>query len=205
MDSPFYEYMRSFFTILYLYVLTPLSVMLESYILAAYSINMISTPSISPQRKFRRGVAVFAPFLGSLYAVLASEMYELNVKVYPFYVFLFVGLVSGYGFMLWASRVDESEEFFATLSCFVSSVIFFAIPTVFIISKSFEIINFVFGFLFGISTYVIIYGFSRAEIFMVRLSLARKLYNFVAQRIRERRSREEIVGEAPNDASSAHE
>lgn len=171
MGTPVYlRYLSSIFTFLYLYIFTPLSIIVESWILAAYSINMVGDPTITPERKFRRGVAVFFPFLLSLYAVLASEIYTQQITlVAPFYLVLLVGLVIGFGFMAWISHVDDSDELFATLSCFVSSLIFFAVLTVFIVTRSFEIISFVFGFLFGVSIYVIRYGFSNVDRFKVHI------------------------------------
>ncbi len=83
--------------------------------------------------------------------------------------------------MAWISRVDDSDELFATLSCFVSSLIFFAVLTVFIVTRSFEIISFVFGFLFGVSIYVIRYSFSNVDRFKVKISKKwwQRIYRFV--------------------------
>ena len=186
MNTPAYlHYLSSIFTFLYLYIFTPLSIIVESWILAAYSINMVWDPTLAPERKFRRGVAVFFPFLLSLYAVLASEIYAQQIKMTaPFYLVLLVGLVTGFAFMAWISRVDESDELFATLSCFVSSLIFFAVLTVFIVTRSFEIISFVFGFLFGVSIYVIRYGFSNVDRFKVRIPKRwwQRAYRFIRRK-----------------------
>lgn len=188
MDTPVYlRYLSSIFTFLYLYIFTPLSIIVESWILVAYSINMVWDSTITPERKFRRGVAVFFPFLLSLYAVLASEIYVQQIKLaipMPFYLVLLAGLVIGFAFMAWISRVDDSDELFATLSCFVSSLIFFAVLTVFIVTRSFEIISFVFGFLFGVSIYVIRYGFSNVDRFRIKVPKRwrQRIYHFVRRK-----------------------
>ena len=198
MNMPtYFNYLSAVFTFLYLYIFTPLSIVLESYILVAYSINMVWDPQITPPQKFRRGVAVFFPFLLSLYSVLVSEIYSgsIELKIWPFYILLGVGLLIGFGFMAWVSRIDESEELFATLSCFVASLIFFSVLTVFIITRSFEIISFVFGFLFGVSIYVIRYGFSNVERFRLRGEALRRTYGFVKSRLR-RHKPESISGDS---------
>ncbi len=42
MDTPVYlHYLSSIFTFLYLYIFAPMSIIVESWILAAYSINMV--------------------------------------------------------------------------------------------------------------------------------------------------------------------
>lgn len=198
MDTLVYlRYISSIFTFLYLYIFTPLSIIIESWILAAYSINMVRDSTITPERKFRRGVAVFFPFLLSLYAVLASEIYAQQIKLAtPFYLVLLAGLVIGFAFMAWISRVDDSDELFATLSCLVSSLIFFAVLTVFIVTRSFEIISFVFGFLFGVSIYVIRYGFSNVDRFKIKLpkNWWQRAYRFV-QRKKKARSNDEEQSE----------
>jgi len=195
------SHLSAVFTFLYLYIFTPLSIILESYILVAYSINMVWDSQITPQKKFRRGVAVFFPFLLSLYSVLASEIYSgsIELKIWPFYVLLGAGLLIGFGFMAWVSRIDESEELFATLSCFVASLIFFSVLTVFVITRSFEVISFVFGFLFGVSIYVIRYGFSNVGRFGVRAGLLKRAYGFVRSRLQQRRKPKS----ASDDSSAA--
>jgi len=206
MDTPAYlHYLSSIFTFLYLYIFTPLSIIVESWILAAYSINMVGDPTITPERKFRRGVAVFFPFLLSLYAVLASEIYAQQIRLTtPFYFVLLAGLAIGFGFMAWISRVDDSDELFATLSCFVSSLIFFAVLTVFIVTRSFEIISFVFGFLFGVSIYVIRYGFSNVDRFKVKIPKEwwRKVGHFVRRKRKLASDGEEQVAQNEIDNAS---
>lgn len=164
-DTPaYFGYLSSVFSFLYLYIFVPLSIILESYILAAYSINMVWEKESEPQKKFRRGVAVFFPFLMSLYGVLISEIYGISKSLeIPFYLLLTIGLVIGFAFMYWISGIDDDDELFSTLSCFVSSLIFFSILTVFIITRSFVIISFVFGFLFGVCMFVIRYGFRNLD------------------------------------------
>lgn len=170
-DTPaYFGYLSSVFSFLYLYIFVPLSIILESYILIAYAINMVGQENIAAQSKFRRGVAVFFPFLMSLYGVLISEIYGVSASInLPFYSLLLVGLIIGFIFMLWISGIKDDDELFSTLSCFVSSLIFFSVLTVFIITRSFVIISFVFGFLFGVCIYVIRYGFSNLD----RLKLSR--------------------------------
>ncbi|NPV40558.1 MAG: hypothetical protein HPY72_04335 [Anaerolineae bacterium] len=165
MQTPeYFNYLSTFFTFLYLYLFVPISIILESYILVAYSVNMINEQGIADNHKFRRGVAVFLPFLLSLYAVLYSEIYAIASKVsWPFYALLLVGFAFGFLFMYWICRTDESDELFVTLSCFVSSLIFFSVLTVFIITRSFDVISFVFGFLFGVSVYIVGFGFKHIE------------------------------------------
>ncbi len=169
MNTPeYFSYISNFFTILYLYVFVPVSIFLESYILIAYSINMVNDKTATEPNKFRRGVAVFFPFLISLYSVLFSQFYLVNKFIeLPYYVLLGMGILLGFGFMYWISGIAESNELFATLSCFVSSLIFFAVLTVFIITRSFEIISFVFGFLFGVCVHVIRFGFVNIERFKI--------------------------------------
>lgn len=160
----YFGYLSSVFSFLYLYIFVPLSIILESYILIAYSVNMVGQEKIVAQSKFRRGVAVFFPFLISLYGVLISEIHGIPAFLnLPFYSLLLVGLIIGFIFMLWISGIKDDDELFATLSCFVSSLIFFSVLTVFIITRSFAIISFVFGFLFGVCIYVIRYGFSNLD------------------------------------------
>jgi len=173
MNTPLYfSYLSAVFTYLYLYFFVPLSIILESYILLGYSIGMIRDENTLPQNRFRRGVAVFLPFLISLYSVLVSEIYKFPATInLPFYALLLAGLFIGFIFTLWISGISEREELFATLSCFVASLIFFAVLTVFVITRSFEIISFVFGFLFGVSVYVIRYGFTNLERFSVPQSV----------------------------------
>lgn len=99
------------------------------------------------------------------------------------------GLLIGFGFVHWISGISDSDELFSTLSCFVASLISFAVLTVFIISRSFEIISFVFGFLFGVCVSVIRYGFSnleRLELPKIRMTLVRRTINA----IRDWRSRQ---------------
>lgn len=167
MGTPaYFSYLSSVFTFLYLYIFVPLSILMESYILIAYSANMINEKDKPEQVKFRRGVAVFLPFLMSLYAVLYSEIYAVSTKLnLAFYILLLIGLIIGVIFMYWISSMNESDELFATLSCFVSSLILFSVLTVFIITRSFEIISFVFGFLFGVCIHVIRYGFTNFDKF----------------------------------------
>jgi len=59
----YFGYLSAVFSFLYLYIFVPLSIILESYILVAYSVNMVGQENIPAQSKFRRGVAVFLPFL----------------------------------------------------------------------------------------------------------------------------------------------
>ena len=167
MQTPeYFSYLSSFFSFLYLYIFVPISIILESYILVAYSVNMINQQGIQDSNKFRRGVAVFLPFLLSLYAVLFSEIYSISTTLQiPIFLLLIGGIILGFLFMYWICRMDESDELFITLSCFVSSLIFFSVLTVFIITRSFNVISFVFGFLFGVSIYIVGYGFKHVERF----------------------------------------
>jgi hypothetical protein len=195
MGTPaYFGYLSAVFSFLYLYIFVPLSIILESYILVAYSANMVGQENIPAQSKFRRGVAVFLPFLLSLYAVLVSEIYGVSGTFYlPFYYLLIGGLLIGFAFMHWISGISDSDELFSTLSCFVASLIFFAVLTVFIITRSFEIISFVFGFLFGVSIYVIRYGFSNLE----RLKLPKPKFTFLkraVKAIRDLRERQKSAG-----------
>jgi len=182
MGTPaYFGYLSAVFSFLYLYLFVPLSILLESYILVAYSVNMVWQENIAAQSKFRRGVAVFLPFLLSLYAVLISEIYGISgIFDLPFYYLLAGGLLIGFAFVHWISGISDSDELFSTLSCFVASLIFFAVLTVFIITRSFEIISFVFGFLFGVCVYVIRYGFSNLE----RLKLPRLKLTFLRRGIK---------------------
>ncbi|MGV8026049.1 MAG: hypothetical protein AB2L18_05785 [Anaerolineaceae bacterium] len=140
---------------------------------------MIKDASASEPNKFRRGVAVFLPFLISLYGVLLSQFYLTNKSInFPYYLLLIGGLLIGFGFMYWISGMAENNELFATLSCFVSSLIFFAVLTVFIITRSFEIISFVFGFLFGVCVHVVRYGFTNIDRLKIPIGKSiRKLIN----------------------------
>ncbi len=157
----YFSFLSLTLAIAYLYVFVPITIVLASYVLLAYSVNMINgggNKDIPPEVKFRRGVAALLPFLLSLYVVLADQFYQIPQVRIPFYATLIAGFVVGFLFIFWVSRMPEGE-LFATLSCFVSSTIFFSMITVFVITRSFEIISFVFGFLFGISVYIIRYGF----------------------------------------------
>ena len=169
METPaYFRYLSSIFSFLYLYIFVPLSVILESYILIAYAVNMVNQTGVSPQSRFRRGVAIFFPFLISLYAVLVSEIYSgLIVPSVQFYYLFAAGILIGFIFTWWISRISDNDELFSTLSCLVASLIFFAVLTVFVITRSFGIISFVFGFLFGVCIYVIRYGFFNLERFMI--------------------------------------
>lgn len=182
METPaYFGYLSAVFSFLYLYIFVPLSVILESYILVAYSVNMVWQENVAAQSKFRRGVAVFFPFLLSLYSVLISEIYGISATFnLPFYYLLIGGLLIGFAFMYWISGISDTDELFSTLSCFVASLIFFAVLTVFIITRSFEIVSFVFGFLFGVCVYVIRYGFSNLE----RLKLPRPRLTFLRRAIK---------------------
>jgi len=163
-STAYFLFLSKFFTVAYLYLCVPVSLILESYILIVYSINMIKKENTSIQNRFRRGVAVFLPFLLTMYCVLISEKFGITLKLkLPYYVLLIIGIAIGVLFMTWISGIDDDNELFATLSCFVSSLIFFSIITVYIITSSFEIISIVFGFLFGVSAYVLRYGFSNLD------------------------------------------
>lgn len=175
----YFSFLSSVLTITYLYIFVPIAILIASYVLLAYSTNMIRGRDgeiIQPEVKFRRGVATLFPFLISLYTVLADQFYKIPQINLTFYIMLITGLVVGFLFIYWISRMPESE-LFATLSCFVSSTIFFSILTVFVITRSFEIISFVFGFLFGICLYITRYGFNRLKMFrlpQLKFKTARK-------------------------------
>jgi len=119
----YFSFLSSVLSITYLYVFVPITIFLASYVLLAYSINMISgrdNEHISPDVKFRRGVATLFPFLLSLYTVLADQFYQIPQINFSFFIILIAGLLIGFLFIFWISRMPE-EELFATLSCFVSS------------------------------------------------------------------------------------
>ena len=188
MQTPeYFSYLSTFFTFLYLYIFVPISIILESYILIAYSINMINEEGVHESFKFRRGVAVFLPFLLSLYAVLYSEIYAISANLsLPFYLLLILGFFFGFLFMYWICKTDESDELFITLSCFVSSLIFFSVLTVFIITRSFDVISFVFGFLFGVSVYIVGFGFKHIERLKLPMSGLKKSVSKIIKKIKRK-------------------
>lgn len=161
-EQPLYfSYLSTPLSFLYFYLLVPTSMLMASYVLISYSLNMLSgdrNQRLAPSVRFRRGVATLLPFLISLYAVVADQFYRFpSVANAPFYWLLFSGFFVGFLFLLLISRVS-GDELFAILSCFASSTVFFSVLTVFVISRSFQVISFVFGFLFGICVYIILNG-----------------------------------------------
>ena len=188
MHTPeYFSYLSTFFTFLYLYIFVPVSIILESYILIAYSVNMINEVGVDESYKFRRGVSVFLPFLLSLYAVLYSEIYAVSTRLsLPFFILLLIGFMLGFLFMYWICKTDESDELFITLSCFVSSLIFFSVLTVFIITRSFDVISFVFGFLFGVSVYIVGFGFKHIDRFKLPMKGIKKGFLKIIKKLQKK-------------------
>ncbi|CAN2046039.1 DUF4956 domain-containing protein [Candidatus Magnetomoraceae bacterium gMMP-1] len=168
MNTPIYFTWVSFFvTTIFLYIIVPIVLILAAYILLAYSINML-TGDIEPEVKFRRGVALFLPFLISLYIVTCFQENEFDIlSKIPFLILLLIGGIIGFFFIYWVSNMKDDEELFVTLSCLVSSFIFFTMLIGFIITESFQIISFVFGLLFGSCVYIIACGFTVPDRFKV--------------------------------------
>ena len=163
-----FGYLSTPLAFLYFYLLVPVSILIASYVLISYSLNMLSgtrNQRLEPTVRFRRGVATLLPFLISLYAVIAVQFYRLpRIANLPSYWLLISGFVVGFLFLLCISRVS-GDELFAILSCFASSTVFFSVLTVFVISRSFQVISFVFGFLFGICVYIILNGLTDVRLF----------------------------------------
>jgi hypothetical protein len=177
----YFNLVSSFATKIYLYIFVPIAILVAAYILLAYSVNMVmgkTEPQISQDVKFRRGVASFFPFLISLYLVMFCQGNEFAflAKV-PFQFLLIIGGIVGFIFIHWVSKINDSNETFAILSCLVSSSIFFTMLTSFVITKSFQVISFVFGLLFGICIYIIRYGFTGLARFKMPIPNFLKLHN----------------------------
>nr|VFJ64110.1 MAG: hypothetical protein BECKDK2373C_GA0170839_111412 [Candidatus Kentron sp. DK] len=194
---PYLGFMSELFTATYLYVFVPATVLLASYILIAYAVNMArgKGEDLSSENKFRRGVAILFPFLISLYAVLVSETQNISIQVtIPFWVSLIIGILVGFLFIRWISTMKDDEELYATLSCLVASMIFFTIGTVFVITKSFAIISLIFGFLLGTCAYIIRYGFASLD--KIKLSVKPSALNFFR--------RKEAASDMPANEDAPH-
>lgn len=166
--SRYFKYFSQITTFIYIYVFVPISLLVVAYILICYSINMIREENIPMEVRFRRGVATVFPFILSLYSVLLSEAHGVTgIIEVPFYSLIAAGLLIGFAFIYWISNIKADDELFSTLSCFVASLLFFIILTASIITRSFQIISFVFGFLFGVCIYVMRYGLTNLHRFSV--------------------------------------
>lgn len=157
------EYFRILSTVislLYLYIFVPATLLLQSYLLLTYSLNIIATEGISSEVRLRRSIAFILPFLMSLYTVFISDVYKISHSLaLPFYYLLLIGFTIGLIFIYLISHVDSDDELTSTLTCFVASLIFFSTVTSFVITQSFEMISLVFGFLFGVGFYIMRGGF----------------------------------------------
>lgn len=156
---------------LYMYLALPVCIIVSITILGAYSfMTIFEDIQIDRTVRFSRAIAFIFPFLLSLYLVLANEIYKLAqfLQVVPFWLLLLIGFGIGFMFSLLIAGLDRSQEVFIRLSCFVASIIMFSILTVFAIIRSFEVLNMVFGFLFGICLYVLIYGLNPSSLPKIR-------------------------------------
>ena len=163
------DFLREIFSFIYLKIMVPLAILAMIYVLLVYCVNMIwgeKDEEIKPEIKFRRMVATIFPFLVSLFAVMLSDTVNLLPKYilgFHFLWFLLAGGLVGYAFLAWINAMDKSEELFATLSCLVASTILFSVMTAFVVTGSFQILSFVFGFLFGTCVYIVVNGFSNVK------------------------------------------
>lgn len=159
-------YLQGIFSFVYLKIMIPITIIAMGYILIIYCINMIRgvDEEISSEVKFRRAVATILPFLGSLFAVLLTDMIDLRfLSDYHFIWFLLVGGAIGFIFLFWISSINRSEELFSTLSCLVASIIFFSVMSAFVVTQSFQVLSFIFGFLFGTCIFIVVHGLSSVK------------------------------------------
>lgn len=198
------DFLREIFTFIYLKIMVPLAIIAMVYVLLVYCINMIwgdKGEVIKPEVKFRRMVATILPFLVSLFAVMLSDFTSVwpgAIFRFHFFWFLLVGGAVGYLFLAWINAIDKSEELFATLSCMVASTILFSVMTAFVVTGSFQILCFIFGFLFGTCIYIVVHGLSNVKaIKPVRLrpTLVIERFALISRKFRWRRKGNKPAGD----------
>lgn len=161
----YFPRLRDFFSKLYLNFALPLAILATIVFLGAYLAGRIFEADIDKFQSFSRAIATTLPFLLSLYVVLISETRSIsNLVNLPWGLFLLLGSLIGFLFIFWIIRLSSDLELQIRLSCFAASLILFTILTAFVVFNSVEMLSAVFGFLFGVSTYVLVFGLTDSPI-----------------------------------------